>query len=64
MKVVKMLNNKILNNSEKIEKILLYIFLLAALFILIYNIFNYDPAQGYDAEAHVLYVDILLFNLH
>lgn len=59
MKVVKMLNNKILNNSEKIEKILLYIFLLAALFILIYNIFNYDPAQGYDADAHFLYVDIL-----
>ncbi|MDA9620319.1 hypothetical protein N9S45_01145 [Candidatus Actinomarina sp.] len=48
-----------LKKISKIEKILIYLFLIAALFIVVFNIFNYDPVQGYDADAHFLYIDIL-----
>ena len=48
-----------LREMSKIEKILIYLFLIAALFIVVFNIFNYDPVQGYDSDAHFLYIDIL-----
>lgn len=54
-----LLNSGGISKTSKIEKILIYLFLIAALFIIIYNIFNYDSVQGYDSDAHFLYVDIL-----
>ena len=38
-------------------KFFLIILVCFFLFILIYNIFHYDPILGYDAEAHYAYVD-------
>ncbi len=41
----------------KLEKLLTTILFLSVGFILIFNIFTYDPIQGYDAEAHHEYVN-------
>ena len=39
------------------EKVIFYILILFVSFILVFNIFNYDPIQGYDAEAHHEYIN-------
>ena len=41
----------------KLEKLLTTILFLSVAFILVFNIFTYDPIQGYDAEAHHEYVN-------
>ena len=33
------------------------IYIIGIIFICLFNIFFYDPIQGYDAEAHYDYVD-------
>jgi len=54
-----MLNKRKKIDLELFEKILLYVLIICSLFILIFNIFNYDAIEGYDAEAHFLYSEIL-----
>lgn len=50
---------KKITNSPKTEQYLIYILCLVILFVLVFNIFNYDPIEGYDATAHFAYVDVL-----
>lgn len=45
--------------SRKIETYLVYLVISSVVFLLIYNIINYDPIYGYDAEAHHSYVDFV-----
>ena len=49
---MKILLNKIISGSF-ISLLIIFVII----FILTFNIFNYDPIQGYDAEAHYNYVD-------
>lgn len=54
-----MLTNLKKIDLEIFEKILLYVLIICSIFILVYNIFNYDPIEGYDADAHFQYSEIL-----
>jgi len=47
----------------KIEKYLSYTVITSVIFLLIYNILNYDPLFGYDAEAHHSYIDYIAMYL-
>jgi len=49
------LNNYLSTNS--LDKGLLLILFFSTLFVLIYNIFNYKVNFGYDADAHIRYVN-------
>jgi hypothetical protein len=50
---------KSFKNYEKTLNILL---LVSICFVLIFNLFTYDPILGYDAEAHHTYVDYMAVN--
>ncbi len=54
-KLKKQLNNYLSINS--LEKTLTFILFFSTLFVLIYNIFNYKVNFGYDADAHIRYVN-------
>ena len=54
-KLKKQLNNYLSTNS--LEKTLTFILFFSTLFVLIYNIFNYKVNFGYDADAHIRYVN-------
>ena len=43
----------------KFEKSLFFTLIFIIIFILTYNILHYTPLLGYDAEAHINYVDHL-----
>jgi len=43
--------------SKKIFWILTIFLFISFLFILVFNIFSFDPIYGYDAEAHFSYID-------
>ena len=42
---------------KNFEKLIFYILIWLVSFILVFNILNYDPIQGYDAEAHHEYIN-------
>lgn len=46
-----------------LEKIILAYLISAVSFILIYNLINYDVLYGYDAEAHLSYVNYVAMYL-
>ena len=45
--------------NQYFSKIIFLLISLSSLYILIYNIFHFNPILGYDAEAHFNYVDYL-----
>ena len=45
---------------QKIESLYTYIIFSLIIFVLSYNLFHYDPIQGYDGEAHHAYVQNFL----
>ena len=46
-----------------LEKIIIVYLIFAVSFILIYNLINYDVLYGYDAEAHLSYVNYVAMYL-
>jgi hypothetical protein len=46
-------------SNQYFSKIIFLLISLSSLYILIYNIFHFNPILGYDAEAHFNYVDYL-----
>ena len=46
-------------SNKYFSKIIFLLISLSSLYILIYNIFHFNPILGYDAEAHFNYVDYL-----
>jgi hypothetical protein len=44
-------------SSQYFSKIIFLLISLSSLYILVYNIFHFNPILGYDAEAHFNYVD-------
>ena len=49
--------NRLIN---KVESAYTYILFSIIIFVLTYNLFHYDPIQGYDGEAHHAYVQNFL----
>lgn len=47
------------SNKFKYSDVVFCLLFLSTIYVLIYNIFHYSPALGYDAEAHFLYVNHL-----
>ena len=45
---------------QKIESLYTYIIFSLIIYVLAYNLFHYDPIQGYDGEAHHAYVQNFL----
>tara|TARA_B100000401_G_scaffold436934_1_gene381405 strand:+ start:2076 stop:3440 length:1365 start_codon:yes stop_codon:yes gene_type:complete len=50
-------------NKYKIEKLIFYPLGFSLIFIFFYNIINYDPMSGYDAEGHHSYIDYIAMYL-
>ena len=46
-------------SNQNFSKVIFLLISLSSLYILIYNIFHFNPILGYDAEAHFSYVDYL-----
>jgi hypothetical protein len=55
------MNNKIkqIKINQKYEKYIFIVILLAVIFVLLFNLFTYNPLLGYDADDHLQYIDHL-----
>lgn len=55
------MNNKVkqININQNYEKYIFIAVLLVVIFILLFNLFTYNPLLGYDADDHLQYVDHL-----
>ena len=49
--------------KKNTENYLIYSLISSIIFLLVYNIINYDPIYGYDAEAHHSYIDYIAMYL-
>ena len=49
--------------NKNTENYLIYSLISSIIFLLVYNIINYDPIYGYDAEAHHSYIDYIAMYL-
>ena len=45
--------------NQKYEKYIFTVILLAVIFVLLFNLFTYNPLLGYDADDHLQYIDHL-----